>query len=182
MPAEARASRGSGACRGGSRAGLRRPAGLCRRAAGAASRRLHKLSSISQGQTISLGAPGAPAPVNTVLAARGRPEGSAAAAALAGGDSLAAMEAFTALAARHEQARPAREEVVEHLNETSFDWRRQVAVYKNDGKRGHHMQARSRPRRAPGARPARTARAATPPRAWSHEAAVRALPGVGHGW
>lgn len=90
-----------------------------------------------------------------MLAARGRPEGSAAAAALAGGDSLAAMEAFTALAARHEQARPAREEVVEHLNETSFDWRRQVAVYKNDGKRGHHMQARSRPRRAPGAHRAR---------------------------
>jgi len=33
---------------------------------------------------------------------------------------------------------------VELLNETSFDRRRQVAVYKNDGKRGHHMQARAR--------------------------------------
>lgn len=31
---------------------------------------------------------------------------------------------------------------VELLNETSFDRRRQVAVYKNDGKRGHHMQVR----------------------------------------
>ena len=31
---------------------------------------------------------------------------------------------------------------VELLNETSFDRRRQVAVYKADGKRGHHMQAR----------------------------------------
>ena len=31
---------------------------------------------------------------------------------------------------------------MELLNETSFDRRRQVAVYKNDGKRGHHMQAR----------------------------------------
>ncbi|KAK9845850.1 hypothetical protein WJX81_004124 [Elliptochloris bilobata] len=82
----------------------------------------------------------APAPVNTVLAARERPEGSRATAALADGDSLAAMEAFAALAARHEQGRPAREEKVELLNETSFDRRRQVAVYKNDGKRGHHMQ------------------------------------------
>ena len=35
---------------------------------------------------------------------------------------------------------------VELLNETSFDRRRQVAVYKNDGKRGHHMQVRVRPR------------------------------------
>lgn len=32
---------------------------------------------------------------------------------------------------------------VELLNETSFDRRRQVAVYKNDGKRGHHMQVRT---------------------------------------
>ena len=32
---------------------------------------------------------------------------------------------------------------VELLNETSFDRRRQVAVYKNDGKRGHHMQVRA---------------------------------------
>ncbi|KAK9915471.1 hypothetical protein WJX75_009690 [Coccomyxa subellipsoidea] len=65
-------------------------------------------------------------------------------AALDKGDSLAAMEAYAKLAARKEQARPsdAEEEKprVALLNETSFDRRRQVAVYKNDGKRGHHMQ------------------------------------------
>ena len=33
-----------------------------------------------------------------------------------------------------------REERVDHLNDTSFDRRRKVAVYKTDGKRGHHMQ------------------------------------------
>jgi len=138
VPAEAaavRACAGPAACAGGWPEQPQAPAG----AAAAAHR----------AKTIPPGAPGAPAPVNTVLAARGRPEGSAAAAALAGGDSLAAMEAFAALAARHEQARPAREEEkVELLNETSFDRRRQVAVYKNDGKRGHHMQARARPPRA----------------------------------
>lgn len=67
-------------------------------------------------------------------------------AALDKGDSLAAMEAYAKLAARKEQARPsdAEEEKprVALLNETSFDRRRQVAVYKNDGKRGHHMQVR----------------------------------------
>ncbi|CAL8468756.1 g8296 [Coccomyxa elongata] len=61
------------------------------------------------------------------------------------GDSLAAMEAYAKLAARKEQTRPGAEEDDEKprvalLNETSFDRRRQVAVYKNDGKRGHHMQ------------------------------------------
>jgi len=50
--------------------------------------------------------------VNTVLAARDRPEGNRAAAALRDGDSVAAMEAFAALAARHEQVRPSREEKV----------------------------------------------------------------------
>ncbi len=67
------------------------------------------------------------------------------------GDSLAAMEAYAKLAARKEQTRPGAEEDddekprVALLNETSFDRRRQVAVYKNDGKRGHHMQVRSVP-------------------------------------
>lgn len=45
-----------------------------------------------------------------MLAARERPEGSRAAAALAEGDSVAAMEAFAALARKHEQGRPSREE------------------------------------------------------------------------
>ena len=58
------------------------------------------------------GSEAAPALVNTVLAARDRPEGSRAAAALRDGDSVAAMEAFAALAARHEQGRPSREEKV----------------------------------------------------------------------
>lgn len=61
-------------------------------------------------------------------------------AAAAGGDSLAAMEAFAAAAQRHEESKEEREMRVEHLNETSFDRRRKVAVYKSDGKRGHHMQ------------------------------------------
>ncbi|KAK9814648.1 hypothetical protein WJX72_009237 [[Myrmecia] bisecta] len=56
------------------------------------------------------------------------------------GDSLAAMEAFTRLAAKHEESREEKEARVALLNETSFDRRRQVAVYKNDGTRGHHMQ------------------------------------------
>ena len=50
--------------------------------------------------------------MNTVLAARARPEGSRAAAALAEGDSVAAMEAFAALARKHEQGRPSREDKV----------------------------------------------------------------------
>ena len=37
-----------------------------------------------------------------------------------------------------------REERVDHLNDTSFDRRRKVAVYKSDGKRGHHMQVPSK--------------------------------------
>ena len=62
--------------------------------------------------------------------------------ALAAGDSLAAMEAFAAAARRHEEDRGDQEARVEHLNETSFDRRRKVAVYKTDGRRGHHMQVR----------------------------------------
>ncbi len=66
------------------------------------------------------------------------------------GDSLAAMEAYAKLAAKKEQTRPNGEEEDEKprvalLNETSFDRRRQIAVYKNDGKRGHHMQVRPMP-------------------------------------
>lgn len=57
------------------------------------------------------------------------------------------MEAYARAAADKERARAEGEERerarVELLNETSFDRRRQVAVYKADGKRGHHMQARS---------------------------------------
>lgn len=86
---------------------------------------------------------GAPA-LNTVRAAGAVPEAARAKAALEQGDSVAAMEQFAKLAERHEQAKPDkdREPVVGMLNETSFDRRRQVAVYKNDGKRGHHMQVR----------------------------------------
>lgn len=62
------------------------------------------------------------------------------------GDSLAAMEAYAKLAARKEQTRPEKEDSERPrealLNETSFDRRRQTAVYKGDGKRGHHMQVR----------------------------------------
>ena len=39
-----------------------------------------------------------------------------------------------------DRERVEREAKVELLNETSFDRRRQVAVYKQDGGRGHHMQ------------------------------------------
>ena len=62
--------------------------------------------------------------------------------ALEQGDSLAAMEAFTRMAAEKEKARPQEEAERREglLNETSFDRRRQVAVYRNDGKKGHHMQ------------------------------------------
>ncbi len=75
-------------------------------------------------------------------------EAARAKAALDKGDSMAAMEAYAKLAARKEQARPKDAEEEEEkprvalLNETSFDRRRQLAVYKTDGKRGHHMQAR----------------------------------------
>ena len=63
--------------------------------------------------------------------------------ALAQGDSLAAMEAFTRLAAEKEKGRPQEEAERREglLNETSFDRRRQIAVYRKDGKKGHHMQA-----------------------------------------
>jgi hypothetical protein len=59
-------------------------------------------------------------------------------------DSLAAMEAAMKLAADRDEARKEqeREEEVSQplLNDTSFDRRRTVAVYKGDGTRGHHMQ------------------------------------------
>lgn len=62
--------------------------------------------------------------------------------ALEQGDSLAAMEAFTRMAAEKEKARPQEEAERREglLNETSFDRRRQIAVYRKDGKKGHHMQ------------------------------------------
>ena len=63
--------------------------------------------------------------------------------AMQAGDSLAAMEAFAAAAKRHEEVKEEQEARVEHLNETSFDRRRKVAVYKSDGRRGHHMQVRA---------------------------------------
>lgn len=63
--------------------------------------------------------------------------------ALEQGDSLAAMEAFTRMAAEKDKARPQEEAERREglLNETSFDRRRQLAVYRKDGKKGHHMQA-----------------------------------------
>eukprot|EP00884_Botryococcus_braunii_P010453 jgi/Botrbrau1/19409/Bobra.0338s0036.1 len=79
-------------------------------------------------------------PVNTVLGGVEDPVKQKAVAALQQGDSLAAMEAFARLAAKHEETRPEAEAKVHHLNETSFDRRRQLAVYKRDGSRGHHMQ------------------------------------------
>ncbi len=62
--------------------------------------------------------------------------------ALEAGDSLAAMEAFTRMAAEKDKARPQEEAERREglLNETSFDRRRQIAVYRTDGKKGHHMQ------------------------------------------
>jgi hypothetical protein len=83
--------------------------------------------------------------LNTVRAAAAVPEAAKAKAALQQGDSVAAMEAYAKLAARHEQVRTDKEKEdadarMEMLNETSFDRRRQLAVYKQDGKRGHHMQ------------------------------------------
>lgn len=55
-------------------------------------------------------------------------------------DSLAAMEAFTKLAAQQDEGRQEEERKVALLKETSFDRRRQVAVFKADGRKGHHMQ------------------------------------------
>ncbi|CAK0780920.1 hypothetical protein CVIRNUC_005222 [Coccomyxa viridis] len=77
--------------------------------------------------------PGAAAPL---------PGSDAAKKASSEGDSLAAMEAYTRLAAEKEKARPQEEAERREglLNETSFDRRRQLAVYRKDGKRGHHMQ------------------------------------------
>lgn len=69
-----------------------------------------------------------------------QPQQAAKQAVAAGGDSVAAMEAFAAAAKRQEESREEKETRVEHLNETSFDRRRKVAVYKSDGRRGHHMQ------------------------------------------
>ena len=56
------------------------------------------------------------------------------------------MEAYTRLAAEKDKARPQEEAERREglLNETSFDRRRQLAVYRKDGKRGHHMQVGSR--------------------------------------
>lgn len=58
-------------------------------------------------------------------------------------DSLAAMEKFAAQAAARDQEKADREAAVPLLNETSFDRRRVMAVYKEDGTRGHHMQVTS---------------------------------------
>lgn len=55
-------------------------------------------------------------------------------------DSLAAMEAFTKLAAEHDEGKQEEERKVALLKETSFDRRRQVSVFKADGRKGHHMQ------------------------------------------
>lgn len=66
--------------------------------------------------------------------------GASSAAAPAKDDSVAAMERFAAQAAAREQERAEREAAVPLLNETSFDRRRVMAVYKEDGTRGHHMQ------------------------------------------
>lgn len=67
------------------------------------------------------------------------------------GDSLAAMEAAMKRAADREEARKEKERDEEAsnsqplLNDTSFDRRRVVAVYKEDGTRGHHMQVMHHP-------------------------------------
>ncbi|GLC40780.1 hypothetical protein PLESTB_000023500 [Pleodorina starrii] len=80
--------------------------------------------------------------------------------ALAKGDSLAAMEAFAAMAAKRDRARSSsadpedpdgsgggsddeegrRRRAEPLLNKTAFERRKVVAVYKDDGTRGHHMQ------------------------------------------
>lgn len=81
--------------------------------------------------------------------------------ALAKGDSVAAMEAFAAMAARRDRAQSGSadpedpnsgggygsdddEERRRHaeplLNKTVFERRKVVAVFKDDGSRGHHMQ------------------------------------------
>ncbi len=84
--------------------------------------------------TAALAAAGAASPVVSAAEAK---------KALEQGDSLAAMEAFTRMAAEKDKARPQEEAERREglLNETSFDRRRQLAVYRNDGKKGHHMQA-----------------------------------------
>lgn len=75
----------------------------------------------------------------------------AAEVALAAGDSIAAMNAYMRLAAKHEEKqkpKPEQEdegiEVVvkrrEIPNGTAYEKRRTYAVYRTDGTRGHHMQ------------------------------------------
>lgn len=64
---------------------------------------------------------------------------------LQAGDSVAAMEAFARMAEKNAELLQAQQEEEDRkrqelLNETSFDRRRVVAVYKDDGSRGHHMQ------------------------------------------
>jgi splicing factor 4 len=61
--------------------------------------------------------------------------------ALAAGDSVAAMNAYMKLAAKRdkpEEEEPDRSQPL--LNDTVFERRKVVAVYKDDGSRGHHMQ------------------------------------------
>ena len=52
------------------------------------------------------------------------------------------MEAFTKLAAKRDEQREEQEAKQPLLNETSFDRRRTMAVYKQDGNKGHHMQVK----------------------------------------
>ncbi|MEW5301388.1 MAG: hypothetical protein WDW36_004249 [Sanguina aurantia] len=83
------------------------------------------------------------------LASRGMGRGGGGGGAGAsGGSALESMDRFAALAARreNERRRDAEEEDAERrarvplMNETSFDRRKTIAVFKTDGSRGHHMQ------------------------------------------
>lgn len=72
---------------------------------------------------------------------REEPEKQFAKQALAVGNSLAAMDAYMQLAAKKDKPQPEDEDRSQPLlNDNAFERRKVVAVFKDDGSRGHHMQ------------------------------------------
>lgn len=86
---------------------------------------------------------GESAPLNTLRGAQTTEEAQRAKAALQAGDSLAAMNAYMKLAAKHEEVRGPAEEPSAmpppEVLKTDTGRDKTFAVYKDDGSRGHHM-------------------------------------------
>jgi len=89
------------------------------------------------------GVAGESAPLNTLRGAQTTEEAQRAKAALQAGDSLAAMNAYMKLAAKHEEVRGPAEEPSAmpppEVLKTDTGRDKTFAVYKDDGSRGHHM-------------------------------------------